>query len=219
MAEMLLINPRKRRGTRKTRKNPVANRVMRRKNPIARVVHRKRRRNPIAALKRRVIRRRNPIAIGGYVAALKEAAIGGAGAVAFDVLWGYVAPNLPASMQKTPGKLGVGEAVKAAATVFIGQALNKATKGMSGKAAKASLTVQFYDIAKSFVPATMTMGGLGYGSPAMIADGTNRVGPIRRGMNGRIGAYTAGSPLLNAYTQPGRTALLSGARQRETQRY
>ena len=102
---------------------------------------------------------------------------------------------------------------------YRGQALNKATKGMSGKAAKASLTVQFYDIAKSFVPATMTMGGLGYGSPAMIADGTNRVGPIRRGMNGRIGAYTAGSPLLNAYTQPGRTALLSGARQRETQRY
>lgn len=218
MAEMLLINPRKRRGTRKTR-TVAKRRVIRRKNPIARVVHRKRRRNPIAALKRRVIRRRNPIAMGGYVAALKEAAIGGAGAVAIDVLWGYVAPNLPASMQKTPGKLGVGEAVKAAATVFIGQALNKATKGMSSKAAKASLTVQFYDIAKSFVPATMTMGGLGYGSPAMIAAGTNRVGPIRRGMNGQIGAYTAGSPLLNAYTQPGRTALLSGARQRETQRY
>jgi hypothetical protein len=40
--------------------------------------------------------------------------------------------------------------------------------------------------------------------------GTNRVGPIRRGMN----AYTQGTPLLSAYTS-GPSQLLNGARNRE----
>lgn len=211
MAEMLLINPRKRRATRKAAKRVHAKRrVIRRKNPIAAV---KRRRNPIAAMRRRVHRRRNPIGMGGgYMTAIREALMGGAGAVAMDVVFGQVNRFLPATLQKTPGTVGAGDAVKAVLTVFIGQALNKVTRGFSRKAAQASLTVQAHDIIRSFVPATVALGSVGYATPAFPVQGTNRVGPIRQGVN----AYTKGTPLLNAYQAPnGPTALLSGARSRE----
>jgi hypothetical protein len=204
MAEMLLINPRKRRAARKAR----------RATPIAkRRVMARRRKNPIAAVKRRVMRRRNPINMGmggGYMTAIREALMGGAGAVAMDLVFGQVNKFLPATLQKTAGTVGAGDAIKAVLTVFIGQALNKPTRGFSKKAAQASLTVQAHDIIRSFVPATMA---LGYYSPAMTAQGTNRVGPIRKGVN----AYTSGgTPLLNAYqASGGATALLNGARNRE----
>jgi len=211
MAEMLLINPRKRRATRKAAKRPTAKRrVIRRKNPIEAM---KRRRNPVAAMRRRVMRRRNPIAMGGgYMTAIREALMGGAGAVAMDVVFGQVNRFLPATLQKTAGTIGAGDAVKAVLTVFIGQALNKVTRGFSRKAAQASLTVQAHDIIRSFVPATVALGSVGYATPAFPVQGTNRVGPIRQGVN----AYTKGTPLLNAYQAPnGPTALLSGARSRE----
>jgi len=203
MAEMLLINPRKRKAARKARRaNPVAKRrVMRR------------RKNPIHTMKRRVMRRRNPISMGmggGYMTAIREALMGGAGAVAMDLVFGQVNKFLPATLQKNPGTVGTGDAIKAVLTVFIGHALNKPTRGFSKKAAQASLTVQAHDIIRSFVPATMA---LGYYSPAMTAQGTNRVGPIRKGVN----AYTSGgTPLLNAYqASGGASALLNGARNRE----
>lgn len=212
MAEMLLINPRKR-GARKATKR----RVMRRKNPVTAMVRRKRnplaamrrRRNPMAAMVRR--RRRNPIGgamMGGYMTQIREAVLGGAGALGMDLVYGQINSFLPTALKRVPGSIGAGDAVKAVVTVALGGLLNKATRGFSAKAAKASLTIQAYDIMKSFVPSSMTIG---YASPALIAQGTNRVSPIRRGMN----AYTSGTPLLNAYMTPGRTALLSGARQRE----
>jgi len=212
MAEMLLINPRKR-GTRKAtkrrvvrRKNPVTAMVRRKRNPLAAM---RRRRNPMAAMARR--RRRNPIGgamMGGYMTQIREAVIGGAGALGMDLVYGQINSFLPTALKRVPGSIGAGDAVKAVVTVALGGLLNKATRGFSAKAAKASLTIQAYDIMKSFVPSSMTIG---YASPALIAQGTNRVSPIRRGMN----AYTSGTPLLNAYTAPGRTPLLSGARNRE----
>ena len=214
MAEMLLINPRKR-GTRKA--NP-KRRVVRRKNPVTAMVHRRRnplaamrrRRNPLAAMRTRA-RRRNPIGgamMGNYMTQIREAVMGGAGALGMDLVYGQINSFLPAALKRVPGSIGAGDAVKAVVTVALGGLLNKATRGFSAKAAKASLTIQAYDIMKSFVPSSMTIG---YASPALIAQGTNRVGPIRRGMN----AYTNGTPLLNAYMAPGKTALLSGARMRE----
>jgi hypothetical protein len=219
MAEMLLINPRKR-GTRRAskrrvirrrRSNPVTAMVRRKRNPLAAM---RRRRNPMAAMVRR--RRRNPIGgamMGGYMSQIREAVMGGAGALGMDLVYGQINNFLPAALKRTPGSIGAGDAVKAVVTVALGGLLNKATRGFSAKAAKASLTIQAYDIMKSFVPSTMAIGStrFGYASPALIAQGTNRVSPIRRGMN----AYTSGTPLLNAYMTPGRTALLSGARQRE----
>lgn len=213
MAEMLLINPRKR-GTRKAakrrvvrRKNPAVTAMVRRKrNPLAAM---RRRRNPMASMVRR--RRRNPIGgamMGGYMTQIREAVMGGAGALGMDLVYGQINSFLPTALKRVPGSIGAGDAVKAVVTVALGGLLNKATRGFSAKAAKASLTIQAYDIMKSFVPSSMTIG---YASPALIAQGTNRVSPIRRGMN----AYTSGTPLLNAYMSPGKTALLSGARNRE----
>lgn len=212
MAEMLLINPRKRRAAKKARRSPVARRVAvrRRKNPV--VTMAKRRANPMYAKRRRVMRRRNPINMmgGGYMTQIREALVGGAGAVVMDLVFGQVNKYLPASMKTVPGTVGAGDAVKAILTVGIGHILNKPTRGMSKKAAAASLIVQAHGIMKSFVPATMA---LGYSSPAYIAQGSNRVGPMSQGM----GAYLpAGStPLLNAYMKPGASALLNGARNRE----
>jgi hypothetical protein len=213
MAEMLLINPRKR-GTRKAtkrrvvrRKNPVTAMVRRKRNPLAAM---RRRRNPLARMRMRT-RRRNPIGgamMGGYMGQIREAVMGGAGALGMDLVYGQINSFLPAALKRVPGSIGAGDAVKAVVTVALGGLLNKVTRGFSAKAAKASLTIQAYDIMKSFVPSGMTIG---YASPALIAQGTNRVGPIRRGMN----AYTNGTPLLNAYMSPGKTALLSGARNRE----
>lgn len=227
MAEMLLINPRRRRKARRAnpvrkarRAAPVIARARRRRraNPIAlaQVTRRTRRRNPIARARRRVMsrRRRNPISLGGGASMMnlvKDALIGGAGAVAFDAAFGQINKYLPASVQVTPGAVGVGDGVKAIITVLLGKALAKPTRGMSVKAAQASLIVQAHGIIKSFVPATVP---LAYYSPARVAAGTNRVGPIRNGVN----AYTrsgAPSPLLSAYMPSNVTPLLNGARQRE----
>ena len=206
MAEMLLINPRKR--TRKARKTAAKRRV--RRNPIA-AMTRRIRRNPVRALKRRVMRRRNPIGMAGmtgYMTSIREALMGGVGAVAFDIVHGQIKRFLPAALQVTPGKVGAGDAVRAIITVFVGQALNGVTRGFSKKAAMASLTVQAHDLLKGFVPAALP---LGYASPALVAQGTNRVGPIRQGVN----AYTkpGSTPLLSAYTSG--SQLLNGARNRE----
>jgi hypothetical protein len=213
MAEMLLINPRKRRATRKAKMTRTAKRrvVARKKNPIAAV--RRRRANPMA--KRRMIRR-NPIGgMGGdYMTAIREALMGGAGALAMDVAFGQINKFLPATLRTSATTVGAGDAVKAVLTVFIGQALNKATRGFSKRAAQASLTVQAHAVmVKTIGPMISGSLPLGYASPAMITQGTNRIGPIRKGVN----AYTGGTPLLSAYNKPGSTPLLSGggSRRRE----
>lgn len=229
MAEMLLINPRRRRKAHAAPKRRVS--VKRRRNPLTvvaaaparrrrrvaprmhAVAHARRRRNPLRAMHTARKRRRNPISLMGGVTSkgimslFKEAAIGGAGAVAVDVLMGQVNTYLPTSLQPTPGAttVGVNDAVKAGVTVLLGHVLRKPTKGLSTKMALGALTVQAAGIMKSFVPASMTMG---FYSPANIVQGTNRVGPIRHGVNAYIPA--GNTPLLNAYMAPGRSALLSG---------
>lgn len=212
MAEMLLINPRRRKAR---RANPVAKRRVRRRNPAAALARRRRRnpmpivaarrRNPIA---RRVMRRRrNPagrMGAGMLMQAIREAFVGGVGSVAVDLAMGQINKVLPATLKVTPGSIGAGDAVKALATVALGHFLSGPTRGLSRKMAQGALTVQAANIVKSFVPATMAMG---YASPARIVNGSNTVGP-----NMGMGAYTKGSPLLNAYTKPNVTPLLSAAR-------
>ena len=216
MAEMLLINPRRRKARKATAKRRVRRASSaRRRNPIAAVSRRvMRRRNPIGLARRVMRRRRNPIGMGrlgmsSVVGMVREGLMSGVGAVAFGVVHGQIQKFLPAALRVVPGKIGAGDAVKALITVVLGQALSGVTRGYSKKAAAASLTVQMHDLVKGFVPAALPLGGLGYASPAGVAMGTNRVGPIRRGMN----AYTGGTPLLSAYT--GGSQLLNGARSRE----
>ena len=214
MAEMLLINPRKRHGARKVH-HTAKRRVHRKANPYASMLtharrrkHTARKHNPIHAMRRRVMRRRNPIGgamMSGYMSLIKDGLIGGAGALAMDVAYGYINNMLPAALQNQPGTINAGDAVKAIYTVAAGKALSKMTGGLSMKAAQASLAIQSYNIVKTFLPSTMN---LGYYSPANIVQGTNRVGPIRQGMNAYV--KQGQTPLLSAYQRPGTTALLNG---------
>ena len=217
MAEMLLINPRRRRKAR--RANPIAKRrrVTRRRNPLATVARRRRRnpmplvrrRNPIGLARRRVMRRRrNPIGgmgTGMLMAAIREAFVGGAGSVAVDLAMGQINRFLPVNLQSNPmaSGIGAGDAVKAIITVMLGHFLARPTRGLSRKMAMGALTVQSANIMRKVLP--LGSMPLGYASPARIVRGSNTVGP-------NMGAYTQGSPLLNAYTRPNVTPLLSANR-------
>ena len=234
MAEMLLINPRRRKSARKsyrtaaqrraTAKLVAMSRRRRRSNPhpgsltsVSLNPRRRRRvmrrRNPITL--RRTVRRSNPamrFSVGGVMGAIRGALVQGAGAVAFDVAHGQIQRFLPASLVPVPGQVGVGDLVKAAITVFVGQMLNGPTRGLSSKAAQGALTVQAHQLIRSFVPSTLP---LGYATPGVAVQGQARVGPNRAIIG--MGRYTApgATPLLNRYTAPGATPLLNGARQRE----
>lgn len=177
---------------------------------------RARRRNPVGMLMRR--RRRNPISLGGsslsvnsIMGLVKEGAIMGVGAVAMD--WGYAqfSRYLPASMQAGPGQITAGTAVKAALTAALGIALNRATKGLSKKAALGALVVQSRDVALTYMPASVagTVAGLGYMSPAPTFNRNLRINAA-----GNLRAYVPGmrSPALQgvgAYV-PMRSPVLQG---------
>ena len=226
MAELLLINPRRRRRastTRRRRRNPLAARtravvlsrrrrvVRRRRNPmpVQLAALRRTRSNPIA-MRRRVMRRRpNPLGGAMLMAAIRQAFIGGAGAVAVDFVYGYIQKMVPGTtfLATTPGKVGVGDAVKAIATVALGHFLAGPTRGLSRRMAEGALTVQSATIMKALLPATIT-GQMGYFNPAVTTYGTPTVGS-----NFGMGAYTRGTPLLSAYQRPnGATPLLSATR-------
>lgn len=223
MAEMLLINPRRRRKAKRKTASPAQRAARakfaamaraRRKNPAASVAARRRRKNPIlSAVRSRTRRRSNPIRMGGmmsgYMGMIQAAFVQGAGAVAFDVAHGQIARFLPDSLKRTPGSVGVGDAVKAVITAALGKLLAKPTRGLSLKAAQGSLTVQAHGIIASMVPSTLA---LGYAAPGRVIQGNSRVGPNVR--SGYVGAYTPPgvTPMLNAYTRPGATQLLSGSR-------
>lgn len=229
MAQILLLNPinkggkmaKKRRSAKQiaaTRKLVAMNkrrggktasrRVARKRNPIsAAPARRRRRRNPVmAAVARR--RRRNPISMGGgasILGMLKGAAMAGAGAVAMDVAIGQINKFLPASMLGNPGQIDQGDAVKAGLTVLLGKVLNKPTRGLSMKAAQASLAIQAYNMIGSFLPASMP---LGYMNPGRVVNGRAVIGPnVRQSVQ----RFTPGAtPLLSRYTQPGVTPMLNG---------
>lgn len=235
MAEMLLINPKnrgrksyrtaaQRRATAKLvamNRGRAGKKKTRRRNPHPGALtsvamnprRRSRRRNPIAL--RRPARRPNPsmrFSVGGVMGAIRAALMQGAGAVAFDLAHGQIQRFLPANLVPVPGRPGIGDLVKAAITVFVGQALNGATRGMSSRAATGALTVQAHQLIRSFVPSTLP---LGYATPGRAVQGQNRVGPNRAIIG--MGRYTApgATPMLNRYTAPGATQMLSGARMRE----
>jgi len=239
MAEMLLINPRRRTRRKAKRAAPARRRRVAHKMQALMAPARRRRRaparrrhtglagygsNPIGTMRRRVMRKRNPSMLGGnYMAAIREALMDGFGAVAIDYAYHMIAKAIPGTagtmLTPNPTSVGAADAVKAVLTVVLGNALNGVTRGFSRKAAKASLTVQSYQIMKKVLPAQISsnLSGLGYMSPAVVAaGGGTRIGPIR----GQMGMYTApgATPLLSAYTSSGSASPLlsgSGARMRE----
>lgn len=240
MAEMLLINPRKR------RRNPAKGRTAAQRRATAKLVamnrsRTRRRRNPVATVaaapmvrRRRMAarranpamrtyrRRRNPAMLGGrfglgsIMRSVQDALVQGGGAVAMDLLYGQIAKFLPSTLQRTPGSIGLGDATKAVITVFLGHMLKGPTRGLSARAATGALTVQAHGIIAGLLPSTMT---LGYYTPGMVTQGASRIGP-NRAITGSMGRYTApgATALLNRYTAPGMSPMLNGrgsARMRE----
>ena len=106
-----------------------------------------------------------------YFETMKNAAVMGAGAVAIDVGYAYINRMLPAALQRTPGSVTAGDAVKAVLTVMIGKLLAKPTRGLSQKAAMGALTVQAYNITASMMPASMPVNGLGFSNAGRVVPG------------------------------------------------
>ena len=197
--ELLLINPSKRRAA-KRKSNPRKRRAARKPNPIAlrapkRRAGARRSRNPISA-------RRATAGMGGMI---KAALIGGVGAIAVDKLYAYVSPNLPQSLNTGYG----GVAVKAVATILLGNVLSGATKGMSRAAAAGALTVQMRDLVNSFMPTatpTPTAGfRMGYASPNPVTSARGlRFDPMRTGAFTRsgVGAFTPSGVNNVSMTRP-----------------
>lgn len=219
-AKMIAANRARAGGSRRraARKSP-----KRRRNPLPVVASARRVGRRVKRTARRtysrIRRRRNPISMGrasSYIGMFKDAAIQGGGAVAVDIGYAYVEGMLPASLQRTPGRIGLGDAVKAVATVAAGKFLSRFTRGLSMKAAQGALTVQAHGLVSALLPAGMTAGRVGWMVAAPVIPGTARVGPNGQ-VQGRVGAYmTPGqTALLNggrtgAYMPPGATPLLAG---------
>lgn len=244
MAEMLLINPRKRRARKSGRtaaQRRATAKLVAMNRARTRTAGRRRRRNPVATVaaapmvrRRRMAarranpamrsyrRRRNPAMLGGrfglgsIMRSVQDAVVQGGGAVAMDLLYAQIAKFLPSTLQRTPGSVGLGDATKAVITVFLGHMLKGPTRGLSARAATGSLTVQAHGIIANLLPSTMT---LGYYTPGMVTQGASRIGP-NRAIVGNVGRYTApgATALLNRYTAPGMSPMLNGrgsARMRE----
>lgn len=173
---------------------------------------RRRRRNPVtpiySAPMRRYRRRRNPINLGSsatYIRMIKEGLIGGAGAVAVDLAMGQINQFLPSTLQRVPGQVGVGDAVKAVLTVAMGHLLRGPTKGLSVDMARGALAVQAHGVIAQFLPSGMA---LGYATAAPVANMSARIGP------NRLGRYTQPgvTPMLSRFTPPGTASPMLSSR-------
>lgn len=211
MAVLQLVNPRKRRrsGVKRkasasgTRRRP--RRVRRAANPITTVRRRIRRSaGSIRRAPRRITRRRrNPISMrslsgGSVMNIIKKAAVGGAGAVGFNMLFARILPMLPPSLQTGYAM----QAVRAAITVAVGKFASKPTKGLSEQMAAGALIVQAAEmigpIVAGMVPGTpaaaAAVNGIGYASANMVSRTGYRV-PALQGRG--VGAYAdTRSPVL-----------------------
>ena len=215
MSQLLLVNPRKRRKSRKTRKS-----ASRRRNPVRARRHKRRvarRSNPIRVYRKRTrgrARRRNPISLrgmsGGLVGQLVNALKGAGGAIVNDAAFTYI--PLPAMLKSGPmslvtralGAFGVGYVVS-----MVGG------KSLGAKMTEGALTVLAYQAIKPMVSTIMPLAGddiegLGYYSPGMIMQDT--LSPLPDLNTGTpLAAYLSG---LGANALPG-----GGGYQREGDLY
>lgn len=141
MAEVLLVNPRKRRRKTTTRKRkPAARRTARRKTTARRTPARSRRRTY----------RRNPIGKVNLKSFMRQtlmpSAVGAVGALGIDMILGFL--PLPANFKTGPMR----PAVKAVGAVAVGMAAGKfASRKIGEQVAAGGLTVVLYDTMKTFL--------------------------------------------------------------------
>lgn len=200
MAEILLVNPRRR------RKNSSKRRAHR-KNPHRRRAHRKnprhrRRANPHFRFHRR---RRNPSLLGGtsgIMGTLKTSAktglVGALGALGLDLTWGYGSSYLPAALN-TGYVMYLSKALMAALVGIVG---GKLLKGRGQALATGAMTVVFHDALKSTLQTAMPSLPLGayvgtspivaYGAPAV---GYPQIGVPRTGIGLRTGAIPSATAM------------------------
>lgn len=149
MSEVLFVNPRRRR--RKARKSAPRKRAKRRRNPgfSLPAVNPRRRKRRASGRRRRVSfrRRRNPalrLSVGGIQGQVMGAVPGAVGALALDVVMGYL--PLPANLKG--GMLSY--VVKGAAAVGLGMLASKVVKpATAAKMTEGALTVMLHGVLKT----------------------------------------------------------------------
>jgi len=178
MAQMMLVNPKKRKAKRKATKKVVA-----RRSPTRRA------KRAAPAVRRR---RRNPIGGTGAVSQIQNAAVGAAGALAVDVAMAKI--PLPPAMVSTPGMRAASQGV---VSLLIGMGVSKfGRKSKLGRQlAEGGLTVAMHGVGKSMIgPATgLPLAGyndsglLGYGDNGLLGyqelDGWNSPAPVQDGFD------------------------------------
>lgn len=213
MSQLFMLNPSRRKRRRKARSNPRRRMTAKQRkyfgprrariNPSRR--RRRARRNPILAANprrrhRRHVRsnpsrrrhyRRNPslrLSARGIVNQVTDAATGAAGATIVDVLMGYIAPNLPASML-SPNVYPIVKGGVAIAFGAVGGMMGGTVGRFAAKGAEGSLIVTLHDVMRSFLPANLALGYInsGYVAP-----------------RSRMGAYVRGvrTPLMGGVRTP-----------------
>ncbi len=201
MAQLMLINPAKRPAKRrKATRSPAQKAATRRmlaarglsSNPAPR---RRRRRSTLRATASHARRRarRNPIGMTGIMGTITGAAIGAAGAVGINAVFGLLPVSLTGTLTGTTR-----EVAKMALAVAAGMALKPMLGRNAGKMAEGAMTVSAYNILASFMPVSMggTVAGLGYMSPGMVAGGYSQPNAslpnfAQPGMSG-MGEYVSG---------------------------
>lgn len=165
MAELLLVNPRRRRKSttakKRVRKNPIRSgvakrRVLRRGRTTTKTVGRS--------------YRRNPIKVGGLVNQVKGAGIGALGAFAVDFAMSKL--PIPATMLVGPLAPVVRGAVGVAVGMLVGKVLRKPRLGAD--LTDGALTVQMYNLMKTTIGPKIGLAGygdgglLGYGDSGLL---------------------------------------------------
>lgn len=162
MAQLMLINPRKRRATKRKTATSRKRRTYKRASaaPATSIV--RRRRSALRGVARRSRRvRRNPIGVNGIVGMVTDAGIGAAGAIGVDLL--FNALPLPVSL-----KAGhAGTAAKAATAILVGTVGKKVLGRTAEKLAAGALVVQAYQLLQSFMP--ISAPSLGFVNAGMNA--------------------------------------------------
>jgi len=182
MAQLMLVNPRKRRKTKRRRKNPVAANPRRRRTRVSTRTVRHRR------------RRRNPISRRGIMGQIMPAATAAFGALGLDMIWGY-AP-IPDSLKTGPMRY----VAKAAGAVALGMLAGMVTKkSTADQMSMGALTVVLHsamrDGMSSYMP-NIALGeymgpqeSLGYWGSGYNPDYASGMSEYMPPANGGNGAY------------------------------
>lgn len=206
MAEILLVNPRRRKRRKSRARRRKHRKVSRRRRRNVAVNPRRRRRRRRNPKYRRVSRRRrNPVSLRGFggkiMPTVKKGVIGAGGGLLLDLLLGYTKDKLPEQLQTGYGLT----ATKVIGAVLVGIVGNMALRGKGGDLAVGAMTVVLHDELKALAIAQfpeLPLGeyityapAIGYsGADALLEPSSVGVGEYMSGM-GEYPADSADTPV------------------------